>query len=881
MIINRYGTNFIISAIVILRVAQDDLRVTSFPKITWYTVQNYFSGTSMFGQLLKEIEKGLSRDFKMHLKKASKVDFVTKDEKHGGTLIHWAAFYDKDNILQCIDAHLVALKLKSKEKIQIFCERDTVGRTPLHWCVENNALNSCEYLLTHYDMLGSLVDEKGISPLHLAAKENQLKMVSKFCLFDEKHNATQGLDRLIDVTTAKKELPIDLTTDAEIKLRLKTSKLYLHSLHSFFGFHLSTHRHYLMHSAVESSPLTQSELYPRSRKHPYVLELGDKAEVLYTDSSVSLMNGKKAHVGSYGNLLQMKGDSFKPKNCKPTHQKSDAQLYDGILRDKNDLCIMAIKLFKKQRPHSFMTVGHWNDYPSVMVFIPNESIHKAKETKKNSKAAFENWVNFILSYFVGLLNFNAYQKNLPIETERRGGFGFSLPTVAPTDASFRISMGMVPQDYVELLVDTLVILDDFLKKLSEDSLELPKTPDTVFYNSEAYKKYKGEKKSTTKLKDVVELLWAQVEKGGQTTVQNIMRSSYARDGIAEVVFTSCYKAKKIQPAEAFNAALLWAIKQIEVNKNSLTFRTKEDLEYPVSFKNVSYICEDARFWKRIEEMCERIKKLDDDVTDACLKAISECRISKNLQGLYYHLELLMEAIFVQSVSVATTKNYGDGYGSDSEEEGEILETPIFAKKVVTHSGMRAIWAAVCAVSSFLGDLRVFLQTAYYETPLGLKIIEQLNDLNTVTIVKDISKANVIIHDINACVTNGSNFGNALTLQKLKDAKRYIILDATSASSHQIHEHLSLLVEGRTRALLVAESGFKNQQLGSDKNPHGIVRIFSKEKKDCEALYKEIKKTEKPITSAESHSHRKTMKLFGATLSNKAILDEPKVKTLGR
>lgn len=821
----------------------------------------------MFDQLLKMIKENSPDGFDKLLKKATKEVFTQTDSEFHGSLIHWAALYDRQVILDFIHIFITS----RRDRNELFTAVANHGRTPLHWCSLHGSPKSCKFFLEHYPKLVSTTDKEGFTPLQLAAKKNRLNIVKLLCDYDEQHCQTDKNTWLIHAKVDNKTA-INLATDANVRWHLRRSALRNHLLSSFIGLHLSTHRNYLADSMVASSPLTQSELYYRSDKHPIVHALKDKAEIMYTDQK--LVMGDKAHVGTYGNLLQLKGKQLQPIETNPRHHPSDAALYDSILQYKNKLCRQVAAEFKQRRLISQITVSHWNDYPSVMVHVKSSSIHKAKATQTPRPAVFEAWVDFLLSYAVGLINFAAFQQNLPIETERRGGFGFHMPTVAPTNESFRISMGIVPQAYVTLLVDVLIDLDKLLTSLAKNDLDLPELPDDTFYASALHLKYLNKKYETPDLADLVELLWAQTEKGGQTTVQNIMRSSYARDGISEVVFRYGYDNDAMHPAMAFNCALLWATEKIYVQKSrsSLTFETQNDLSYPTRFNNLPSKCEDNDFWDLIRMIYTRVSSLEDPMTKACLASIQEAIQTKNLQHVYANLDFLNEAIFSYSLvsSSPEAEEYGDAYGSDSDEEGEVNDIQLCAKKVVTHSGMRAIWASLIALKSNLGELKVYLQNAYYETPLGLKIIAKLEGIVNCKVVKQTSAANVIIYDLNACITNGCN--HEVDLNNLQKTKRYMILDATSATTDKIHKYLSLLTSGRARALLVAESGFKNQQLAGDKNPHGIVRIFCKETKLRDELYKKVKESEQPITSAESHRYRHLMKSVGATLSNKAILE---------
>ena len=431
----------------------------------------------MFGKLLQAIESESPSTFKQILKNktTTKNDFLLTDKEFGGTLIHWAALHNQNTILDAIYSFLNA-----RDKKKIFLTTDSEGRSALHWCAYNHAPDSCQFFLNKFKELVSICDDDGLSPLHTAANENRMSMVEMLCQFDENQDGNAE-DWLVSALTDSGKLPIALTTDSNVALRLKQSSLRKHPSHPFFGIHLSTHRNYLAHSPVPSNPLKESELYYRSDKHPLVHSLGDNAEVFYKQSPIKLEKGMKAHVGSYGNLLQMKGDTFQPQRTVPKHHSSDSKLYNGILDFKNNACATVARKFKEKHPKSLIKVNHFNNYPSVMVFIPKQSIHKTDDTKNPSPAAFENWVNFTLSYFSGLLNYSVWQKSLPIEIERRGGFGFSTPTVAPTGASFRISMGIVPLDYTDLLVVILGEMDKVLVKLANKTLDISEITEDTFF----------------------------------------------------------------------------------------------------------------------------------------------------------------------------------------------------------------------------------------------------------------------------------------------------------------------------------------------------------------------------------------------------------------
>ena len=99
----------------------------------------------------------------------------------------------------------------------------------------------------------------------------------------------------------------------------------------------------------------------------------------------------------------------------------------------------------------------------------------------------------------------------------------------------------------------------------------------------------------------------------------------------------------------------------------------------------------------------------------------------------------------------------------------------------------------------------------------------------------------------------------------------MILDGTSADAISVNKYLRLFANTRAAAILVAESGFKNQQNSADLNQYGVVRIFARTYKIREKLYTILKEKEPPLLSPTSHRHRHLMKIMGAVPTNKEML----------
>lgn len=656
--------------------------------------------------------------------------------------------------------------------------------------------------------------------------------------------------------------------EAQGLLIKKRSDLHQNPVSVIIGLNLSPTLSYLQSSAVERPRIEDDETYVRSQKHPIMKKLlAIKKEFFY--KGYVFKNGEDAHVGAYNNFLQLLGDQASQSFARVISSGGSASLYNAQIAYRNQLCEYIATRSKKSK---CLRVNHFHKYPCVMVYIPDNTVMKANKTKRPSDAAFEAWVNLLLSFFIGIVNFYAYRDQIPIETQRRAGFGFLTPTLSPTGHSFRINVGIVPKDYAELLVLALRVLDDFLVTLKKTKLaDFPPLSGDIFFQKEQYKKYLGNKFSV-EIANVMHLLWAQVEKGGKRTVQNINRSAYARNGFSAKVFSALIDGEKI--FNAFFKAVSWAIDRLSIKtsgkKTSLVFLKEGTIAYCKKFKKCDSRINDPEFWNIIEKILKQTSQCHSHLDEKVYSVIASCIKLGRLNPLYLHLELLNELLFSDSVQHAQAKEVGDGYGSDSGDESEVNGKSLFSKKIITHNGMRAIWGAIIAAQHYLAEnklsSRVYLSQAYYEVALGLSLIAKLHNAN-ITITKELKLASMVVYDLNTCVTTEKSCQEHIAYE----ANKILILDATSADTGLLRQQILQFSASRAALLFLVDSGFKLQQLGADKNQYGTIRLFSKRKKPCDEYYKRLKCIEPPLLSKVSHHYRKKMKEIGAVPTIESIL----------
>jgi hypothetical protein len=648
---------------------------------------------------------------------------------------------------------------------------------------------------------------------------------------------------------------------------------------------------YLRRSPHKKSKTEQSETYVRSGKHSRNAPLFPENE----ENKNILASGGHAHIGNSKNTLQTLGDKLGKSKKITTTSPGDAELYNEILAYKNNICAY---ITSHLNLCSHIKVGSYNDYPCLMIHIK-----KGKYTTSLTKAAFEAWVNLLISYYVGLVNYSAYTEKLPIELERRSSFGFLTPTIAPTGESIRISIGLIPKAYADLLIKNLKSLDQTLEKINAPDFNPPNIDNNTFLKTEAYKKYMG-KKTVPTPKNILGLIFEKIEKGGKTGVQNIVRTPYARDGISAEIFKALLLKK--EPINAFMKGISWATEKIEVKikiekkvqKEYLSFKQEGDISYGTKFTIDSpALNDDDDFFNLINLIIDKISKKENSIFDSVINDLSLCSHNKKIDDLYFKLELLNELIFIDSFHSEpdnnvrsdsdrdkndtncsesedeNNDNYDDGFGSDSDEEEDFDEKKLFSKKIIVQNGMRAILSATKAAVDYLSKANgnkgtsIFLdESIYYETELGIKLIEKLKNIKNIAIQKAPLESSILIHDLNACVTTGKENENYCINQNV-----FLILDGTSVSENCVQENLKRFLKSESLAVFLVDSGFKNQQFGGDKNPYGTVRIFTKDKKLREELYAAIKRDELPILSNISHNYRRTLKLFGMVPVTKTLL----------
>lgn len=97
------------------------------------------------------------------------------------------------------------------------------------------------------------------------------------------------------------------------------------------------------------------------------------------------------------------------------------------------------------------------------------------QSLRNSNNYNEGFTNLMIGFLGGLLNHHAERRGLFIHTDRRQSFGFFRPTLTDVGSMrIRLSLGLEPEVYNEVVSDSLRDLDKLLKEFDFTDRENPK-----------------------------------------------------------------------------------------------------------------------------------------------------------------------------------------------------------------------------------------------------------------------------------------------------------------------------------------------------------------------------------------------------------------------
>lgn len=148
-----------------------------------------------------------------------------------------------------------------------------------------------------------------------------------------------------------------------------------------------------------------------------------------------------------------------------------------------------------------------NKYPCVLVRLPILNIHQQKtEATKYWAKHPQAFQKLLLACLIAQIDRLAIEEGLPIEVVIRASFGHNLPSICETKNTFRINVGLIPQQFAELIGKALHLLNLAINEITDESAKRIKFNEKFYakirrHNAE---KLQGKIKKYTRYEKLIE-----------------------------------------------------------------------------------------------------------------------------------------------------------------------------------------------------------------------------------------------------------------------------------------------------------------------------------------------------------------------------------------
>ncbi|CAN7992790.1 unnamed protein product [Ixodes hexagonus] len=552
-----------------------------------------------------------------------------------------------------------------------------------------------------------------------------------------------------------------------------------------------------------------------------------------------------------------------PEVPKAAHEQGG--LYDLLLSRRRDTCLRVERRFNETEfADKKLDVYFANEYPCVMV-----KIEAFNDVSKEASSLYE----IAIAYFVAMTNKIAHSKNIPIELVIRSSFGHNNPNVAEMITSLRINVGIIPEAYEEVLVKSLIELNDkFLVPLINSIFHLnraqiknDKEGVTRCSDHNKYKQKPRPLSSWSANEPLFKVLTKVEHFRGRKVSDQVMSKKKHVDLLANYV---CEELDQSQPNLA--SPLIKIMGQLFDSKRKV-LNVADDAYQKVSMRGFPNeenpeIKEDVVFWRIMREIALRL-------VVKCTRELSEAIEARELAGLYSTLEKA-NLEFVRNSGYQEAQ---DGCGSDSDCEVHGVPT-FYSKKVTVATGMRAISFAQFLSIYHLRQLgfnpRTKAEKMYFETEEATRSVSDIYDLLGLHKNEKQHQGDATIRyvDLNYCAVAGPESVTLRGVLNKVSRNDVVVFDYTSADTEKIRMSVNSLI-AKVDVIFLVSSGLKNEQLGADMNPYGTIRIVAKDRGTLNALYfvlGAVLEAAGEILPKQLHSIRKAYKNAGAVVTNAAL-----------
>ncbi len=550
---------------------------------------------------------------------------------------------------------------------------------------------------------------------------------------------------------------------------------------------------------------------------------------------------------------------------------SNAGIYDALLKRQQNQAKMLAEKLKSKLPN--LSVNADNNYPCVMVAFPKPAAEKNVKT----------WTSLIGIFYVAIINKLVMENGINIETHLRASFSAYRPSIAECGYSLRLSLGVVPNEFINCAVEaigyinTLISLDN---THNEDDIPVWKIPVEVNELSNNLDRYNNLNDSNISTKENLwDSLWAPGDKSGRSFASQVFRKTHTVETLTDLILNELLKddlrtifSDREKIKSCFAIPLMKLFKNYECTGKSLGFNLTHNLQ-SYQWKDEAEI-KDTGFWSIIKKIFKVWRLPQEDVDN-----IANSSRTTHLHTLLDHLSHKF------CFSPYAYDDLQDGCGSDSEEEEQLeLDNEklitLYAKKLITATGMRAIQLSYNAAKTHMADKKIDplavsydAKSMYYETDDA--ITRHPIPIDTNKNYDGRKKGHIGFFDLNHC--------NAMQVKKQDSILNIIypkdtiaVIDTTSSTTSQMRSVIKKLFTKRKNleAIILVSSGLKNEQAMSDNNPYGTARIFAKTDTMLDELYNCLVVLENDASYLHpklSHALRKSAKDNGMVPTNQTIL----------
>ncbi len=354
--------------------------------------------------------------------------------------------------------------------------------------------------------------------------------------------------------------------------------------------------------------------------------------------------------------------------------------------------------------------------------------------------------------------------------------------------------------------------------------------------------------------------WELIRQSATTTGKDCLQEIFRHHGGKDLLISRLMIAIRSRKTHPIQYALGQMIDELEplIELRSPSRQTKTaQLQMPNLSTSISRNVQKQFFSNPSFEWIYRHDKAFFDIIAKMMHSLRPLHRPKSKQpplfGLYAMLELAGLEFAMQHIHKTLPGTRGlahiaPGFGSDSDSEVSLCnKSRLYHKKIRVCSGMKAILIAHLTALQFYSKshdnktLAIDCTRMYFETLDAIKLVKKNREFD-VTFIKstdqyDTKYGNFLLYyDLNhnnstSVRTTQERAAAAIDklLRRARPTPKVVILDWTSATTSEMLQSVeSCFRKEDINIVLCVSSGLKNSQAGTDYNPYGEIRIFTRD-----------------------------------------------------